>query len=391
MTSALRFPEAAPAGDCSSLRVNLSCLIVRDCRNIARADLEVSPDGLALVGENGQGKTNLLEAIAYLSLLRSMRGVRDRHLLRFGTPAFHLMAEAEHARARRVGVGVDRTGRKTVSLDGVETVRVSDGLGAIPSVCFSPADIALVAGSPAERRRFLDTVLALSSRRYLSALREYRAALARRNAALRHRPRRAGHVSAIAAWEPALAQHGAVLLEERRDWVTGTAPLFSTMCALIGESEPMHMAYHSQIVKPDAPSDVHTMLVEALARSRELDTQRGFTHVGPHRDDLSLALSDRELRLFGSAGQQRTAAIALRLLEATTLRERTRAQPLLLLDDPLAELDRHRCSRLLALLNEISGAGLAQTIVCVPREEEVPAAFSRLPRCRMRAGVVSKI
>jgi DNA replication and repair protein RecF len=364
-------------------RVTLVALSIRDFRNIERADLELPADGVALVGENGQGKTNFLEAIAYCELLRSMRGVRDRDLVRFGAAAFHVAADALGTPVRRVGVGVERTGRKRVSLDGLDTPRLTDALGALPSVCFSPADVVLVAGSPAERRRYLDIALALTSRRYLTALRHYRAALARRNAELRHAARAAGRTTAVAAWEPALAEHGAVLVEERRAWVTEGAAEFTRLCDAIGESTPMAIAYESPL---SGSVDVRASLIDALARGRDNDTRRGMTHAGPHRDDLTVTLGGRDLRLVGSAGQQRTAAIALRLLEAATFRSRSGAQPLLLLDDPFAELDRRRSARVLALLEEASAHGVGQTILCVPREDEIPEAFTRLARWTVRDG-----
>jgi len=368
-------------------RVTLSSIAIRDFRNIERADLAIPPDGIALVGDNGQGKTNFLEAIAYLELLRSMRGVRDRDLTRFGATAFHVAAESRGTAVQRVGIGVERTGKKRITLDGVEAPRLTDALGALPSVCFSPADIALIAGAPAERRRYLDIALALSSKRYLSALRQYRAALARRNAALREAARPGARSSSVAAWEPALAEHGATIVEERRSWVAEGAPDFARLCSEIGERAPMQIAYESPLV--DAP-DVRGALAEALKRGRDHDARRMITHAGPHRDDLAVTLGARDLRLVGSAGQQRTAAIALRLLEAATFRVRGGAQPLLLLDDPFAELDRTRAARVLGLLEESSAKGLGQTILCVPREDEIPRAFTRLERWSIRDGVFTQ-
>lgn len=371
----------------ASPRVTLSSIAIRDFRNIERADLAIPPDGIALVGDNGQGKTNFLEAIAYLELLRSMRGVRDRDLCRFGAPAFHIASESEGTAVLRVGIGVERSGRKRVTLDGVDAPRLTDALGALPSVCFSPADIALIAGAPAERRRYLDIALALSSARYLTALRQYRAALARRNAALREAARPGARHSSVAAWEPALAAQGAVLVEERRTWVAEGAAEFTRLCAEIGERAAMRIAYESPFAES---ADVRASLAEALERGREHDARRLITHAGPHRDDLAVTLGARDLRLVGSAGQQRTAAIALRLLEAATFRTRGGAQPVLLLDDPFAELDRTRASRVLVLLEESSAQGLGQTILCVPREDEIPPAFTRLERWRIRDGALAR-
>ncbi|HEY9480067.1 MAG TPA: hypothetical protein VIP79_08245, partial [Gemmatimonadaceae bacterium] len=164
----------------------LGRLSIRDFRNLERVEMEPPPEGLVLVGDNGEGKTNFLEAIQYLQILRSFRGALDRELASFGKPGFHLAAELHDARVREVTVGFARAGsRKKVTLDGSEPPRLSGALGTFPAVIFSPQDVALVSGAPSARRRFLDVVLSLTSAPYLAALQRYRAALARRNAALR--------------------------------------------------------------------------------------------------------------------------------------------------------------------------------------------------------------
>ncbi|MDF1503910.1 DNA replication and repair protein RecF [Roseisolibacter sp. H3M3-2] len=380
-------PPAAPA------RVVLRRLAVRDFRNLQRVELAVPPDGLTVVGENGHGKTNLLESVYYLELLRSVRGARDADLVRFGAPGFHVAAEVdlpgEHRVASRaVGVGFERAGkRKRVRIDGAEVPRLSDALGALPSVIFSPGDVVLVAGSPSERRRYLDVALALTSRRYLAALQAYRGALVRRNAALRDAARTGRGEERATVWEPALAEHGAVLWTERRAWVRRHAGAFAALCAAIGERAPMRLRYATalEVDGEDSVEGARAALGAALAAKRPLDLRRGLTHAGPHRDDLDLALGGRELRLFGSAGQQRTAAIALRMLEAATLRDHVGSAPLFLLDDPFAELDARRAHAILALLGD---AGLGQVLLVVPRASDVPEELTRLPRASIRDGVL---
>ncbi|MGZ8468096.1 MAG: DNA replication/repair protein RecF [Gemmatirosa sp.] len=400
--------EGAPHGVTSGgavPRVELRRLAVRDFRNLERVDLAVPPDGLTVVGENGHGKTNLLESVYYLELLRSVRGARDADLVRFGAGGFHVSAEvaiplndptsdrAGRVVTREVGVGFDRTGkRKRVRIDGAEVPRLSDALGAVPSVIFSPGDVVLVAGSPSERRRYLDVALALTSRRYLTALQGYRGALVRRNAALRDVARTGRGEGRASVWEPALAEHGAVLWTERRRWVRRHAEDFARLCAAIGERAPMRLRYATALDVPtDAEDDAavegaRAALERALAEKRPIDLRRGLTHAGPHRDDLELALGGRDLRLFGSAGQQRTAAIALRMLEAATLREHVGSAPLFLLDDPFAELDARRAHRILALLGD---AGLGQVLLVVPRASDVPAELTRLPRAGIQDGVLA--
>lgn len=365
----------------------LRVLTVRDFRNIAQAELSVPSEGVAIVGENGQGKTNAIEAIAYFRLLRSQRGARDRDLIRFGATSFHLSAELEQVTAQRAGVGVDRGGRKKVTLDGAEPEKLSDCLDALPSVSFSPRDVDLIAGAPAERRRYLDITLALTSSSYLNALRKYRAALLRRNAALRDAQRRGASKSglaAAAAWEPALAEQGAVLVRERRAWTAAHADSFAALCRAIGEPQAAALTYEGSATASDDP---RAELLAQLERQREHDCRRGLTQAGPHRDDLVLLLGAHELRHVGSAGQQRTAAIVLRMLEAATHREATGVIPVLLLDDPFAELDRRRSASILGLLEE---QGVGQCVLCVPREDEIPARFTRLARWSVSGGSFSR-
>jgi DNA replication and repair protein RecF len=259
---------------------------------------------------------------------------------------------------------------------------------------FSPRDVELVAGSPSERRRFLDVALALTSRRYLTALQQYRAALIRRNAALRDAARKgeSGGLARAAVWEPALAEHGAVLWSTRTQWVERVADDFARLCASIGERGEARMRYATSAATATALRDRPTVpelaahLGESLESHRAVDVRRGLTHVGPHRDDLDLTIDGHALRAFGSAGQQRTASIALRLLEAATLRG-AGSTPLVLLDDPFAELDARRAARILDLLGTSDVAH--QTILAVPRAIDIPREMTSLPRFQIVDGVVS--
>jgi len=386
----------------------LTHLVARDFRNFTQLEVAVPPSGFVIVGENGHGKTNLLEAAAYLSLLRSMRGARDVDMIRFGAPALHVRAElTPPATVRSVTVGYERaTKRKKATLDRVEQSRLTAALGALPSVGFSPADVSLVAGSPGERRRYLDVALALSSRPYLAALQQYRAALLRRNTVLRQAQRDGGTGRAhgygdqVSIWEPALAEQGALVTAMRQQFVRGHAERFAQLAAFIGERQPVTMRYTvtstgaNTVTSTDNADDSVSSLADsyrelfarALAQQRPQEMRRGMTLVGPHRDELALLLGGRELRTFGSAGQQRSAAIALRLLELATLRDAIGGTPLLLLDDPFAELDLGRAGRVLALLED---TGVDQVLLAVPRIEDIPAAFTRLERRTMRDGVLT--
>lgn len=372
-------------------------LAAREYRNFASLDVDVPANGLVIIGENGHGKTNLLEAAAYLALLRSFRGARDADVIRFGAPAFHVRATlAPPAAWHTVSVGYERsTKKKRATLDGVEQSRLTNALGALPSVEFSPADVSLVSGGPTDRRRYLDVMLALSSPAYLLALQQYRAALLRRNAALRVAQRDGGrnhdHDARVSIWEPALAEHGGTVVAARHAFVEAQAEHYSQLCTAIGERHAAQMRYTS--VGGDNSAAHRTqaavqrdVLERSFAQQRAHELRRGVTLVGPHRDELQLHLGGRDLRTFGSAGQQRSAAIALRLLELSTLRATLSYAPLLLLDDPFAELDLRRAGRVLRLLED---AGAAQVLLAVPREEDIPEAFTRLERRYMHDGSLS--
>jgi DNA replication and repair protein RecF len=364
----------------------LCTFAVRDFRNIEQIELEAPPGGFAVVGENGQGKTNLLEAIYYCHLFRSMRGGRDADLVRFGARAFHVAAQALGTPHAAIAAGYERgTRRKKIVLDGVECTRLSEALGALPAVALSPSDVEIVSGAPALRRRFLDVALASTSRSYLVALQQYRAALVRRNAALRAAGRAADTRARIAVWDVPLARHGAVLYRERAAWTEWARGHFATLCADIGEHAVADLRYRSTVAVPEGTSDMRIpeAIAAALAEHQERDMQRGLTHCGPHRDDLDVRLGTHALRTFGSAGQQRTAAIALRLLESRTYLDRTGREPILLLDDPFAELDPGRAGRILGLLTQRTAA---QSIFAVPRPDDIPEAFTGLMKYRILEG-----
>ncbi len=360
----------------------LSRLSIRDFRNIERADLVFPPDGVVIIGDNGQGKTNLLEAIYYFQLLRSMRGARDQDLIRFGADAFHVRAHVGPAGDHELSAAFERRGRKKIVADGAEVKRLSSALGSLPSVVISPRDVELIIGAPSERRRFLDVVLALTSPRYLAALQKYRGSLTRRNAALRIVGRGAETEESVAVWEPALAESGAVLLAERVAWMEQNEGEFARLAGAIGEPDEMTVRYSTTV---NNTADARDELLDTLARKRQIDIRRGLTHVGPHRDDIDIAIGGRELRTFGSGGQQRTAAITLRLLEAATIKAHEGSDPVLLLDDPFAELDVKRSAHILGLLHETM---TGQTVLTVPRASDIPPDLTRLSRWHVRGGVI---
>jgi DNA replication and repair protein RecF len=348
-------------------------------------------EGAALLGDNGHGKTNLLEAIYYLELFRSARGARDKELVRFGDAGFHVAASLDGSPrgALSITAGFDaNTQKKKVTIDGVEVPRLSDAIGAAPAVLFSPADVALVRGAPAERRRYLDVMLALADRHYLLALQRYRHALAQRNAALRAlagHARDSASTEAVEVFEPALADAGAIMLMKRHQWAAEAASSYAEVLDAIGERTAVSLSLKRGGGARTTEADLAEWLRATLATQRPHDVRRGTTHTGPHRDEVQLLLDGRDLRSFGSNGQQRSAAIALRMLEARTLQAALGTAPLLLLDDPFAELDAERSARILALLGR---GGLGQVMLAVPRQADIPRALTGLRTVRVQHGTL---
>ncbi len=354
--------------------MRLTRLTIRSFRNLAALDVTLPAEGMVVLGENGQGKTNLLEAMYYLVLFRSVRGAKDRELVRFGDAGFFVAGDGP----RRVTVGYEIAGRrKKVTVDRVETKKLADGVGRLTAVAFAPSDRTIVAGGPAGRRRYLDIVLALSEPGYLAALTAMRQALRQRNAALRN-----GHDDAARAFDTPYAVAAGTVARARRRWAAAAATRFQDLCASLGEAGACCLQYAPDHHRDDDTAD---QIADALARNFRRDARRGMTTVGPHRDDLRLSLDGRDQRTYGSAGQQRTAAVALRLLEAESLAAAKGSAPIALYDDVFAELDRGRQERLLALIRETMSG---QAVVVAPRESEVPRELLDVPRWTMRGGTL---
>jgi DNA replication and repair protein RecF len=357
--------------------VRLERLRARGFRNLEDLDLPVPPAGAVLLGANGQGKTSLLEAMAYPVLFRSFRTSMDAEVARFGEAGFRVELEFERdARHRRVSAEFRIAGRRRrQELDGVETERLVDAAGAWLAVVFTPDDVRLASGPASGRRLFLDRSLALSDPGYLRALARYRLALAQRNAALRQsRP------DLAAAFDAPLAQAGARIVGTRLAWVAQVGELFTSSLIALGETgAESTLAYQGAAELADPMA-----WPERLSQVAGRDAARRMTTVGPHRDDLILLLGGQPLRDYGSTGQHRSAAIALKLLELDTIARATGTSPALLLDDVFAELDQGRQSRLAARL---FGGGMAQVFLTSPREDELPGGLT-LPVWQVEAGRV---
>jgi DNA replication and repair protein RecF len=338
-------------------------IVARGFRNLADLDLSLPSGGAVFLGPNGHGKTNLLELLYYPVLFRSLRGARDVQVACHGEAGFSLsLTLANGRRPHELAAGFSLAGKqKRLTLDGATPERMSEAIGHWLAVAFLPTDLRLVQGPAAGRRQYLDRVLSLADRAYLRALTRYRGAVAQRNAALRQRrPELAG------AFDLALASAGAELVRRRLAWIRECAGRFAEECEGLGERESLAIGYRGDEALAEAER-----WPAALSRAAARDEALGMSTVGPHRHDLELRLGGRMLREVGSTGQQRTAAVALKLCERETLAAASGSEPALLLDDVFAELDRDRRGRLAARL----AGGAPQTFITSPREDELPEAF----------------
>ena len=371
--------------------MRLSELSLRHFRNLGSQELAIPSEGLALVGENAQGKSNFLEAIYYLETLRSFRGARDDQLVAFGEDVFRVVGTMEDARnpqadTFRLAAAFQRRGkRKKVTLDGEEPPRLGDALGHLGVVIFSPADVAVVNEGPSERRRFLDIVLSLNASGYLEALQKYRQVLGQRNAALRDNQPEA----VVRVWDPALIASGARVVEGRRSWLRDREEIFRRYYREVSGGQPAGMEYRPGFALDPEAGDgepVEAAFREALLAAAAREARTGTTVVGPHRDEVRLYLDgERELdvRDFGSGGQRRTVALALRLAEAATIRDARGRHPVILLDDVFAELDAGRSERVLDLMDREEPG---QVILTAPKETDVRFRRDSLPRWRIACG-----
>ena len=374
--------------------MRLSALTLRHFRNLCDQDLELPPEGVALIGDNAQGKSNFLEAIYYLETFRSFRGAPDEQLVAFGADVFRVVGDAASGASpgcgtAQVTAAFERKGkRKKVCVDGAEQERLGAALGRLAAVIFSPADLELVSGGPKERRRFLDIVLSLNEPGYLAALQEYRRVLLQRNAALRD----VLPAAIVHAWDPGLIDSGSEVIRARRDWIERVGPAFGGYYARVSNDGRACITYESSVPlrHVDSAEGVRTAFRVALEAASDRDRRLGTTTVGPHRDEVRLALDGTgdglDLREYGSGGQRRTAALALRLVEAETIRDRRGVTPLILVDDAFAELDEGRSERVLEIM-EAADAG--QVVLTAPKESDVRFKRHTLARWRIKAGRVT--
>lgn len=358
-------------------------LSLTNFRLYARLESTLPAGPLILVGANAQGKTSLLEALFYLATAQSHHAASDRQLINFlalheAQPFARLVAEVETRRqVLRVEIRliVETTGgegrlRKEILVNGVKK-RLSDLAGRVNVVLFLPQDMAIVEGSPSDRRRYLDLALAQVDATYSFALGEYAKVLAQRNALLKQLQDKGGNANQLDFWDERLCEHGGLIMAARiaalAELEAIAAPLHRDLTA---GADSLRLAYHPAFDPTAAPEgqlglplqvpvhqvglsaqDIRARLRQKLQAARAEEIARGMTLTGPHRDELRFIAGGVDVGTYGSRGQARTAVLALKLAEMEWMRRRSGEWPILLLDEVLAELDGNRRRDLLGRLN----------------------------------------
>jgi DNA replication and repair protein RecF len=336
----------------------LQSLQLRYFRNYKEQLIEFSAPKTILVGNNAQGKSNLLEAVELLATLRSHRMARDKELVRDGEPIAQIKATLK----REAGISdltltIRRNGRRTVNLNGENLRRQTDFLGVLNAVEFSSLDLDLVRGGPEGRRHWLDTLLVQLEPIYAYILQQYNIVLRQRNAFLKSHVEILNSASVqteLSIWDAQLVANGTRVIRRRDRAIQRLAPIASAWHASIsGSTEVLQIKYASNVpLEQNNPEQVQQAFLERIQQRSVAELHQATTLVGPHRDEVELVINQTPARQYGSQGQQRTLVLALKLAELQLIEEVVGEPPLLLLDDVLAELDPSRQNQLLDAIQD---------------------------------------
>ncbi|WP_067717842.1 DNA replication/repair protein RecF [Nocardia yamanashiensis] len=372
--------------------MHVRALSLRDFRSWEAVELELSPGRTVFLGSNGNGKTNLIEAIGYLSTLGSHRVSADAPLIRIGAPKARIGATVVNSgRELRVDMELNQGSANRAQINRSPVRRTREILGILQTVLFAPEDLSLVRGDPGERRRFLDELATAQLPRLAGVRADYEKVLRQRSALLKTAGRQArsgsrgAELSTLDVWDGHLAAHGAVLLAQRLRLVHELYPhLAQAYGSIAPESRPASIGYRSSTLPTEFLDPMRTpqaedaeqleaILLQELGNARRKELERGVCLVGPHRDDLELMLGSAPAKGFSSHGESWSFALALRLGAFELLRS-AGTDPVLILDDVFAELDRRRRAALAAV-----AAAAEQVLITAAVPEDVPAELEAAP------------
>lgn len=344
----------------------IKSLKLKNYRNYDLLDLNFDPKTNILYGDNAQGKTNILEALYLSGTTKSHRGTKDRDIIRFGCDESHLETVVEKkGSCFQIDMHLKKNSPKGIAIDKIPIRKASELFGIVHFVFFSPEDLNIIKEGPAGRRRFIDLELSQLDRIYLNNLSNYNRVINQRNSLLKEIYDKDNLMDTLDIWDMQLVEYGTKVLERRKEFIEQVNEIISDIhYKLTGGKERISLIYEE--------STGNIPLEKALARNRDRDIRMKSTSAGPHRDDVCFVTDEGlDIRKFGSQGQQRTAALSLKLSEIELVKQVIHDTPILLLDDVLSELDKHRQNYLLDSIHDI------QTIItCTGLDEFVNHRFS---------------
>lgn len=337
---------------------------LKNYRNYDELHMEFSPGTNILYGNNAQGKTNILEAVYVCCTTKSHRGSKDRDMIHFHEDESHIKLNIrKNDVPYRIDMHLKKNKAKGVAINGVPIRKASELFGIVNVVFFSPEDLNLIKNGPAERRKFIDLELCQLNRLYVHSLVSYNRILMQRNKLLKELMFKPEYEETLDIYDMQLVQFGREIIRYRQDFI---AQLNEMICEihfkLSGEKEHLKILYD-----PDVGTDCFE---QQLRKNRQQDKKQKTTLTGPHRDDIGFFIDEIDIRKFGSQGQQRTAALSLKLAEIELVKKLVKDYPILLLDDVLSELDGNRQNHLLSAINHIQ-----TMITCTGLEDFVNNRF----------------
>lgn len=342
----------------------IEAIELKNYRNYESLSLKLSSGTNILYGDNAQGKTNILESVFMAATSKSYRLSRDRDLIRFGEDEAHIkMTVRKRGVPYRIDLHLKKNKSKGIAVDEIPIRKASELFGIANVVCFSPEDLSLIKDGPAMRRRFMDLELCQLNKLYLHNLMRYNRIINQRNRLLKDIAFRPSLIDTLSSWDDELVLYGSSIIEIRERFIDRLSVLTGEIhSSLSGGRERLFLSYDKNVSCDDFRL--------RLSEMRDSELKQHISLVGPHRDDIRFTIDDRDIRKFGSQGQQRTAALSLKLSEIRLVREITDENPILLLDDVLSELDSKRQKYLLKTLKETQNI-----ITCTGLEDFVENRF----------------
>lgn len=357
----------------------IKSLKLKNYRNYELLNLTFDPKTNILYGDNAQGKTNILEALYLSGTTKSHRGTKDRDLIQFGREESHLETVVEkNGVLFQIDMHLKKNSPKGIAINKIPIRRAGELFGIVHFVFFSPEDLNIIKEGPAGRRRFIDLELSQLDKVYLSNLSNYNRIINQRNSLLKEIVYQKDLIDTLDIWDMQLAEYGTKIIERRKKFIDEVNRIIGGIHEkLTGGRENIELSYES--------SAGELSMEEMLRKNRDRDIRFKSTSAGPHRDDLCFRVGDLDIRKFGSQGQQRTAALSLKLSEIELVKMLIHDTPILLLDDVLSELDKNRQNYLLDSIHDI------QTVItCTGLDEFVNHRFSINKIFYVKNGTVAK-